>query len=277
MPRVTRQSVRQRSQPPWRSGVQFALDHASALALLGGAIAYLVGYLLVLDLADALGVAPSVFGLEFRDFVLLSLSNFLLLLLAGIVLLGTYAFRDRVSIYLLLPLDLLAIGGFLWVVVIQPFKPTVNFAIAAIALGYVTGSYLQQATWAASGATASQDPRFRELFGFARWMFLIFGAALLAAAVVVLLRGLPSMAVKEAAASLLAGRPALTGTSLDIVIRPTLARVQQPDGSDVLSSTDIPPGNEVVLVTDRGGTATLVHEEKVYVIRSADLTFVTEP
>lgn len=55
--------------------VGWVLKHATALALVLGAVAYLRGYVAAVDFAREFGVPVSVFGLEFRDYVVLALVN----------------------------------------------------------------------------------------------------------------------------------------------------------------------------------------------------------
>lgn len=62
------------------------LKHTTAIAAILSAVAYGVGYLLVVRYSDALGVPASSFGLEFRDYVLLSIASL------GLVLIGVIVF-----------------------------------------------------------------------------------------------------------------------------------------------------------------------------------------
>lgn len=90
MPWVTRSRERvqtNQSESLVARAVHFCLDHPTVIVAILSALAYIVGFLLLVQYSDALGIPMSSFGLEFRDFVLLSLLSLALILVS----IGTFA------------------------------------------------------------------------------------------------------------------------------------------------------------------------------------------
>lgn len=88
-----------RSQPASiiKTASDFVLQHTTALVTLAGVVAYTSGYLQVVQFSTSLGVPLSSFALEFRDYVLLSVANLALVILAFLAFLGVFRWGSSIA------------------------------------------------------------------------------------------------------------------------------------------------------------------------------------
>jgi hypothetical protein len=244
-------------------------EHATALLAVFGAIAYLVGYNAVAGLSDELGVQPSVFALDFRAYVVLSLANLLRFAWTAAWAVTAYVLGRGLTLSARLALVLAVAAGTLGLFVLQNrgLEPTPAWQLMlSAALGGAMLGLLGGALRSNSGRSMGLV-----LFGFGvvyfGWVFLVSS---------------PESDARGWAETLLEGDVTpQSATTLDLVIRPVEVAVygvsESQQSAGIPEARAVPDGDPVILLSDADGRAAFIHEGRVLVMDSQGLTFVTTP
>jgi hypothetical protein len=225
------------------------------------AVAYMLGYVQLGLFASRLGVPLSAFGLDFREYVILSLANLLwIAALVGAYKLGRYVQRRQPTTarwadrLIKVSVILGAAWGYALLFADLPDLPTSATPALTIFTSIAAAAFV--------GAFRQRNPhrvrRARLVLGI--YSFLVLW--------------MTTSFILQAATVIRTGEIQTSGTTLDLVVRPLPTILLESDVTDLAYGYE---GTEVILVSNRGGQSVYVQDQIVVVTPSSDLVFIAPP
>jgi hypothetical protein len=253
--------LRPRQPKPASPWLGVAMAQPGPVIAAAAAVAYMLGYVQLGLFASRLGVPLSAFGLDFREYVILSLANLLwIAALVGAYKLGRYVQRRQPTTarwadrLIKVSVILGAAWGYALLFADLPDLPTSATPALTIFTSIAAAAFV--------GAFRERNPhrvrRARLVLGI--YSFLVLW--------------MTTSFILQAATVIRTGEIQTSGTTLDLVVRPLPTILLESDVTDLAYGYE---GTEVILVSNRGGQSVYVQDQIVVVTPSSDLVFIAPP